>query len=225
MITRNIVALKDININTGVEKVSLKKDDIRLVKFRNEAQYLALLSFDNFKAKQNGIPVVKSPKVTSVINNTFKEPVQEVQVETSALDVSEKIDIIKPPVQELENTVDVPICSNCSVPLIKSSTDVETQATLFICPICKMEEQFIVPAAEKDDDQDTNSVPEVVEDTEEAGVEITEEVGVEKTEVAPKKEPKSEPAVEEYACLVPGCGRTYTTERSLKAHMTRVHSK
>lgn len=135
MLTKNVVALKRFNLNTGLEQVSFEKGDEKRIKFRSESNYNTLLSFGNFREKHNGEPVVKKEKIEVVKKETVV--IENSSVTSSPDSVSNNVDTFTEIGQ---------ICSNCGTDMKLSgeSNDVKEHVYDFVCPICKTEKEVRV---------------------------------------------------------------------------------
>jgi len=58
MVVKQIIALKNVMINTGIEKVHLIPNETYNMKFQSEPQFQALLAFGNFKEHFSEVPVL-----------------------------------------------------------------------------------------------------------------------------------------------------------------------
>lgn len=67
MIKKTIQAKKDVVIDTQVDRANLEKGDIKVMKFKDEKQYAALLGFDNFTEVPGKPPHIGMRKPISVV--------------------------------------------------------------------------------------------------------------------------------------------------------------
>jgi len=155
MITRNIVALKSFSISIGLEQISFEKGDEKRVKFKNESNYKALLSFGNFREKHNGEPIVK------------KEKIEEIKKETVVLESS----FVPLSSDSVSNDVYTfteigQICENCgtSMKVSGESNFEEAHVYNFICPICKLEKEVRKKSEPVEAEETTEETTEVEEE-------------------------------------------------------------
>jgi len=78
MIEKKIKALQDITLNTYIESHFLIKDEVKIVKFRNQKRFENLLSFGNFVEADRSEEVARSiPVIHAPIDDTVEEVEQK----------------------------------------------------------------------------------------------------------------------------------------------------
>ena len=149
---KKIQALRKINLETRIDSKSLEKDEVAIVKFENQAQYDALLTFGHFKEFHRQVPVIGKPVLDipvlkkSVIED--KEILEE-KKETFICKICERVFKTSKglqnhmekihPVKDKSTKPVIRNCSNCGTIMVitgESNIPSEGIKTTFSCPVC-----------------------------------------------------------------------------------------
>lgn len=163
MIKRRIHALKRFVLNTQIDQREFEENDIKLILFKDIAQYEALLSFNNFKAAHKPVPIVPVIPTTAatppVVPTTL--PIVPSSPPTFACKVCEKLfntprglkthsrihkDDVPAIIEEnsTPSTFQIPekVCPECGVKMVVSGEEKSPETgckITFVCPVCQEE--------------------------------------------------------------------------------------
>jgi predicted RNA-binding Zn-ribbon protein involved in translation (DUF1610 family) len=127
-VIKNIIALKDLTINTRLESKKLNAGEVTLLRFQTENEFRAMVGFGNF-AEHKGAP-------PSVIANRLQEQAP-IGLNCNKHQENEPMVGIIKEVRVLEGKEE--FCEGCGTKMILT---VQGNQTLYFCPSCGAEKEL-----------------------------------------------------------------------------------
>lgn len=142
MLVKNIKALRKVAISTGIDAKNLVKDEVGLVRFKNQQQFEGLLSLGNFIEHVGPPPAeVKGPPVSVASVTTVTPSVPLSTVEVGGSSVVEGSPTENSLVQETLSEEDgVALkCEKCHTIMVLTTDEHRKGKSFWFCPNCGYE--------------------------------------------------------------------------------------